>query len=308
MNSDSLIEQLLTEDPILLAREHRVLRNAILRATQAGRLRRLLPGVYVDAGRADDLATRLTGVSRWDPDAVICRRAAAALTYWPDIRLGTTIEVASKTRHASQPGFAFTERRVPPELVQVRGEIRLTVPSLTAVELATFEFTDPIDVALRTRAVSLDSLREAIDLTPHRRGHTDRRRVLLDSRDEPWSAAERLAQRLYRRARITGWVTNLKTVIPGAGTFFLDIAFRKERLVSEIDGRLHETDVDVFETDRTRQNALVLNGWLVLRFTWYLLNCEPDYVIATTRQALAQRGTDARLSGPRTPDTRWLAG
>ena len=298
MKSDELIAQLLSEDPILLARDHRDLRNPILRATAAGRLQRILPGVYVDAGTAGELSTRVAALARWDPDAVICGRAAAALSYWPEITTGSTIAVSSKTRHSPQPGFAFTERTVPPDLIREQDGLRLTTPSLTAMELATFEFTDPIDTALRKRVATLDTLREAIDLTPHRRGHTDRRRLLLDSRDEPWSAAERLAHRLYREAGITGWVTNLETVITDAGTFYLDMAFRRERLVSEIDGRLHETDVDVFETDRTRQNALVLNGWMVLRFTWYLLSCEPDYVIETTRRALAQRRTDLGLKAP----------
>jgi very-short-patch-repair endonuclease len=190
----------------------------------------------------------------------------------------------------------------------VQAGIRTTTPSLTAVELATSAFTDPIDVALHRRVVSLASLREAIDLTPHRRGHVDRRRVLLDSRDEPWSAAERLAHRLYRRAGLTGWVTNLETVVPDAGTYYLDIAFRRPRVVSEIDGRLHETDVDLFETDRLRQNALVLRGWLVLRFTWYQLDRHPEYVIATTREALALRGTNGGFSGLSGRDTPWLAG
>lgn len=304
MKSDLLIEHLLAEDPVLLARDHRALRAPIQRATQGGRLRRLLPGVYVDAGRAGELVTRAAAVARWDPSAVICGRAAAALTYWPTIRVGA-IEVASPVRHARQPGFAFVERRIPPELVQ-GGSIRTTVPSLTAVELASSAFTDPIDVALRQRAVTLASMRDAIDLTPHRRGHADRRRVLLDSRDEPWSAAERLAHRIYRRAGITGWVTNHKVAIADVGTYYLDIAFRRHRVVSEIDGRLHETDVDVFETDRTRQNALVLQGWLVLRFTWAMLDQHPGYVLASTREALAR--TNVRLSGPPGRDTPRLAG
>ena len=306
MKSDLLIEHLLAEDPVLQVRDHRMLRNAILRATAEGRLTRLLPGVYVDAGRAGELATRVAALARWDPDAVICGRAAAALTYWPEVTV-RGIEVASPVRHAPQRGFAFTERRIPPELIQHRGILRMTAPSLTAMELATFEFTDPIDIALRRRTVSLASMREALDLTPHRRGHTDRRRVLLDSRDEPWSAAERLAQRIYRRAGLTDWVANLGTVVQGA-TYYLDIGFRRERLASEIDGRLHETEVDVFETDRTRQNALVLAGWMVLRFTWYLLTHEPRYVIATTREALALRRTNVRLNGFRSPDTPWWTG
>jgi very-short-patch-repair endonuclease len=37
--------------------------------------------------------------------------------------------------------------------------------------------------------------------------------------------------------------------------------------VIEIDGRLYHTGAEVFETDRRRQNLLVLDGWCVLRFT-----------------------------------------
>lgn len=309
MTSDRLIETLLAEDPVLLSREHRDLRTPIQRATEAGRLTRLLPGVYVDAGRAEELPTKAAAIARWDPTAVICGRAAASLTYWPEIKVGP-VEVASTVRHAAQKGFVFVERKIPADLVREESGVRTTEPSLTAIELAKTEFSDPIDIALRKRVVSLASMREAIDLTPHRRGHADRRRVLLDSRDEPWSAAERLAHRLYRRAGITGWVTNLKTVVPDVGTYYLDMAFRRLRMAIEIDGRLHETDVDVFETDRLRQNALVLQGWLMLRFTWHLLDHDPGYVIATTREALAKREseTDGGLNGLRRRDTPWLAG
>ena len=138
-------------------------RCPVLRAVEAGRLRRLLPGVYVAASRSADLTVRATAINRWDPDAVICGRAAAALSYWPEIKPGGLIEVASPNRHAYQRGFRFTQRTIPPELIRTRGELRLTAPSLTAMELATYEFTDPIDIALRTRVATLDSLRDAID-------------------------------------------------------------------------------------------------------------------------------------------------
>jgi very-short-patch-repair endonuclease len=303
---DLLIEQLLSEDPVLLARDRRELRSAIVRAVAAGRLRRLLPGVYVDAGRAEELRIKALALTRWDPSAVICGRAAAALTYWPEIPVGPLV-AASPVRHASQRGFTFVERRIPPDLVRDVGHLRTTVPALTAVELATSDFTDPIDIALRQRVASLPSMHEAIRLTSHRRGHTDRRRLLLDSRDEPWSAAERLAQRIYRRADIDGWTTNLKTVVPDVGTYYLDFAFRRERVATEIDGRLHETDVDIFESDRLRQNALMLRGWLVLRFTWHMLDTDPAYVVATTQEAVALRGTNEGFTGSYGRDTPWLA-
>jgi very-short-patch-repair endonuclease len=46
------------------------------------------------------------------------------------------------------------------------------------------------------------------------------------------------------------------------------VLFRELKLAIEIDGRLFHTAAEVFETDRGRQNTLVLDGWCVLRFTW----------------------------------------
>jgi very-short-patch-repair endonuclease len=66
--------------------------------------------------------------------------------------------------------------------------------------------------------------------------------------------------------------------------------------------------VDLFESDRIRQNALLLRGWLVLRFTWQMLDQDPAYVIATTQEALALRGTNAGFRGFHDRDTPWLAG
>ena len=61
----------------------------------------------------------------------------------------------------------------------------------------------------------------------------------------------------------------------GAGrrlTVYLDVGFRRRRLAVEIDGREFHSDRKLFETDRWRQNALVLDGWRVLRFTWRMIS------------------------------------
>ena len=286
---DDVIEHLLATEQVILRREHPGLDDSLTRACVKGRLTRVLPGVFTDPGQAEDPVTKMAAVTRWDPDAVIRGRAAAAVTYWPDITTGSTVQVASPFRHRAQQGFEFTRWRVPPELVQRSGPIPVTTPSLTAIELATLDDSDPIDVALRSKQATLESLTSALTLTSHRRGNAHRWRVMLDSRAEPWARAERLAHRLYRQDGITGWATNAKLVLPGAGTYYLDIAFQRERVASEVDGWEYHSKADVFETDRLRQNALVLDGWLVLRFTWTMLTTDPDYVLNTTRKALALR-------------------
>ncbi len=288
MRPDDQIDQLLAHDHLVLRREHPRLEDALTRACSRGRLARVLPGVYADPGRAEDPVLRMAAVCRWDPDAVVGGWGAAKLTFWPKVVAGSTLPVSSVTQHRPQPGFVFTRRRVPPEQVVRSGPIRLTAPSLTAIELATLDFADPIDIALHSRQVTLPSLHTALRATPQRAGNVDRWRVLLDSRAAPWSHAERLAHRLYRAHGIVGWQSNREVVLPGA-TYFLDIGFDRERVAGEVDGRKYHCQPDVFESDRERQNALVLTGWLILRFTWLMLTQDPDYVVRTTRQALAAR-------------------
>jgi very-short-patch-repair endonuclease len=173
-----------------------------------------------------------------------------------------------------------------------RDRLRLTVPALTAMDLCAETDGDAIDQALRTRTATLAGMHHALELSGGRRGNQDRRALLLDSRDEPWSAAERLCHRLLRGAGISGWKSNWPVTIDGS-LYYLDVAFPGRRLVVEIDGRLHETDEDLFESDRWRQNALVLEGWLVLRFTWRMLTEDPTAVLNTIGQAIAI--TDARF-------------
>ena len=69
-------------------------------------------------------------------------------------------------------------------------------------------------------------------------------------------------------------------------TVYVDILFRRLRLIIEIDGREFHTDPEVFESDRTRQNLLVLHGWRVLRLTWRMIQDDPDGVIALVREAV----------------------
>jgi very-short-patch-repair endonuclease len=190
--------------------------------------------------------------------------------------------VATRYTVAPAAGFLFTRRRIPSELIREREGLRFTDPALTAIDLANFHCADSIDIALRTRSATLAGMHEALRLTRKRRGNFERLRLLLDSRENPWSAAERLSHRLLRRARIMGWEGNWPIVIEG-DQYFIDIAFKELKLAIEIDGRLHETDEDLFESDRWRQNALVSAGWRVLRFTWAMLRDHPEAFVAAVR-------------------------
>jgi len=244
----------------------------------------VLPGVYTPSALASRSDIRMRAAMLRHPDAVLVGEAAARVSYWPDLHL-SDIELAVTTLPKAAPGYRFSRRRIPPELILHRDGLRCTDPALTAVDLATFACADAIDVALRTRAATLEGMYSALLQTSNRWGNADRRRLLLDSRNEPWSAAERRAHRDLRAARLTGWQTNWPVVLAGL-LYYIDIAFPAAKLAIEIDGRLHEDKDDLFQSDRWRQNALVLAGWRVIRFTWEMVRDHPEMMIATIRRML----------------------
>lgn len=275
-----------TEGPVFhLASLPEATRATVRSAHAAGRLVRALPGTYIPTELTNDFATRSLAVGWWSPDAVIVGAAAARLTYWPDVPI-RQIDVARRGPQPIGPGYRFHRRVIEPEYIVERHGLRVTSPSLTAIDLVDEFGGDAIDICLRSRAARLSDLWGAYAAHPARPGNAERRRMLLDSRDKPWSAAERLSHRLLRRHHLKGWTANLEIRVKGS-KYYIDIAFREARLAIEIDGRLHEDDPAVFERDRYRQNALVLEGWRVLRFTYRMLVDEPEYVIATILAALA---------------------
>lgn len=242
-----------------------------------------LPGVYVHRDVSRDWRTLARAVGEWDERAVIVGEAAAALTFWPELT-PRTLEVAGRRATFRRPGFTISRRVVPGELVTRIGGARIASPALTAIDLVPRHGGDAIDRALRSRMATLAGMHRAMELTPSRDGNTDRRLMLLDSRDEPWSGAERLTHRVFRGAGITGWHTNVPIVCDGH-QFFQDVAFDDIPVVVEIDGRVHLRP-DIFETDRRRGNYLLLAGKQVLHFTWMMVNTEPGWVVEITQRAV----------------------
>lgn len=285
---------LAAHDGILLAREHRPRKSSLSRWCRAGRLARILPGVYVHPAARDDLATRLRAVHARVPDAVIGGSAAARLTAWPDETV-TEVEVNTTSRRVPKPGFRFVRRRVPPEHTHRRGPLSVIAAPLIAVDSAAADKGERIDHLLRKRW-PLAGIEVAMAATPNRRGNRIRRRVVRRSRTNPWSQAERVFHDLLDRHHVTGWVAN-QPESAGDGRYQPDVAFRAGQVACEIDGYEYHSGKRMFLADRVRQNALALAGWTVLRFTWDMLADEEE-VVATIRAAnRLRRGNRKRGAG-----------
>ncbi len=291
----TLTEILHSRGGVISRRDNAELGSQIDYATRAGDLVRVLPTVYVHREPSNSWRTRVRAVSLWNENAVVVGEAAAALTFWRP-RTPHTISVAGPQARSRHPGLAFTRRVVPPELTTTRQGIRISSPNLTAIDLAPASRGHSIDDALRTRTATIAGMYSAPDLTTWRRGNTARRRLLLDSRSEPWSSRERLAHRLLRGAGITRWRGNVPIICSG-NLFFQDIAMDVRPLVIEIDGRQH-MDPATADNDRWRGNLLLLVDKQVLRFTAERLD-DPEDFIDVTRRALVVCGAQAATRGIR---------
>jgi len=111
-------------------------------------------------------------------------------------------------------------------------------------------------------------------------------RALTGTRSE----AEQRMRVLLKRSATGPWVAN-HPVRDASGRIVAEIDFAHEglRIAIEVDGRAYHSDRRAFERDRLRQNHLVLQGWLILRFTWEQITQRPQEVIAAVLAAVAQR-------------------
>jgi hypothetical protein len=148
------IQRLLAAEGVIARREHPELDTTLRYLVRRGDLARVLPGIYAAADQATSLASRLRALSRFDPDAILVGAVAARVSFWPDLRVDM-IECAVWHSRARQPGYCFTRRYIPAELVVSRSGLRYTTPALTALDLCLTVGGDAIDQALRTRASTL---------------------------------------------------------------------------------------------------------------------------------------------------------
>lgn len=247
-----------------------------------GILHAVLPATYTRPELAMDVDLRMLAARRWAPDGVLRGTVAARLTFWPEIEV-TDVAYSVRTRQVRRDGYQLDRRAVSPDLVLERGGWRCTTAPLTVLDLVPQLGGDVIDQALRSRHVTVEHLRDTLAATSNRPGNRQRLQLLVDSRAEPWSAAERLAHTILHRAGVQGWVANHEVRPPGQ-LYYLDIAFVAQRLAIEIDGRKFH-DAARFESDRIRHNELTMAGWTVLHVTWAMLQ-DPDAFLLLVERTL----------------------
>jgi len=250
----------------------------------------VLPGVYRVGEVRSTTQQRIRAAWLWAGEPS-CVSGISAASWWhllDESPLGVQLTIPRTRGLRPVPGIQIRRRFVQPEdRVLIRG-ICVTGLALTslhaAVELGS---AGPavLDRALQKR-VGIADVREAHYRNLGCHGSRDAGRLLIAAADHAAAASERLFSSLLTKSGISGWQIN-KSVQLGQFSREIDFLFARHRIAIEIDGWAWHHTPSRFQQDRTKQNALVRNGWTVYRYTWFDLTQRPEAVIAEVRNALA---------------------
>lgn len=269
-----------------------ITQRSIERRVKAGRLHRAHRGVYRVGHTAEaPFAREAAAVLACGPDAVLSHRSASAiwgfLEHAPD-EVDITV-VGRDCGH--KPGIRH--RRVG-QLgdvdVAVRSRLPLTAPARTLLDLGSIlgqrAFRRAVNEALVARLVTEDDLQQVLERCRRRRGAPRLRQLLADGRGRALTRSEaerRLLDALTARG-VSMPETNIKI-----GRYEVDLLWRVERVVVEVDGyAFHSTRLS-FERDRLRDAELQAQGLAVVRVTWRQIVDTPAATVARIVRVLESR-------------------
>lgn len=258
-------------------------------STISRRFTRVLPTVHM---RGEPSTTdRCRAITLWRPDAVLSHRSAAYLRGWTTepTMLDATVPRTARLR---PPSWLRLHRRdMDSTLIDEVAALPCTISAQTMLDcLALLPRPDSellIDERLKF-GMDPASLLCLLDRFPGRHGNVELARQvrLAVSRfaSEPERALGRAVHRLGLRLEMNAAV----------GPFVCDFVDRRSRTIVEVDGREFHSAAAVFSKDRRRQNALILDGWLVLRYSAFDVLTAPDDVAAEIASVVRRRRASRR--------------
>jgi len=194
-------------------------------------------------------------------------------------------------RRAARPGIVVHQSALRRSDVRTVRGIRVTAPNRTLVDLAAtvshHQLENALDTAVFRGLTSVSSLRRFIQERHlgHLRGGGTLRELLDDrTKGSPESELEREFLRSLRACGLPAPTRQFRV-----GRRRIDTSYPDHRLIIELDGRGSRYTRAGFQSDRHRQNEVLLTlpEWTLLRFTRDDLFDDWPYVETTLRTALA---------------------
>ena len=235
--------------------------RSIAHRVETGRLIRLHRGVYAVGHRPPSPHARMiAAVLACGPGAVLSHRSAAAL--WGLARWDRPVEVTARNARRHAGILVHRSRTLTRADVTRHYGIPVTSPARTLADLA--RVLDPPSL---TRAVNDARLRHLVRLDHTETGPTrsvfeDAFLAFVDRHGLPRPEVNQLV----------------------AG-YEVDMVWRRQRLIAELDGRAYHEDT--FEEDRDRDATLTAAGLRVVRVTWRRLVHQEEREAARFRALLA---------------------
>lgn len=257
---------------------------------------RLSRDTYLPRSHASDLRTRLPAVLMTAPTgSVVSHQTAAAL--W---RVEIPSEPTDQLVHLTVPvGSRARDRRdrslhrsvVLPEDVERWSGLPVTTPARTWRDLAAV-LGAPALLAVTDQLVDVLSspaeLAAALARRPRGRGAARAREVLAVADPRVDSPMESVLRWLLHEAGLPRPALQHQVHDDrGHQIGFGDLAWPDRKVLVEFDGEVHRGR-RVFVADLRRQNRLVLEGWVVLRFSSADVLGRPAEVASTVRRALSR--------------------
>jgi hypothetical protein len=269
--------------------------NVIVQATASGRLHRLHRGVYAVGHRDFDWHGRCLGAVLACAPAVASHASAGWL--WGLLRYAPgTIDVTATTRRHSKSAFRIHYAPLEDRDREECEGIPVTSLARTKLDLAAtlnaYRLGRVLERSEDLGIFDLGPIEEVLGRFTHHPGAKPLRQALEIYRPDPTFTRSGLEKRflaLVREAGLPAPSMNLNVI-----GLELDAYWPKERFAVELD--VYETHGTraAFETDRLRNEDLLLAGIAVDRVTGPRLKREPDEVMRRLGRLLAQRRRDLR--------------
>lgn len=260
---------------------------------------RVAPGVLALPGTATrpDLAMR---AAMRTLSAVVSHESAARIHGLDPIpESKPSVTVSHRGTHRFPGVVVHQSTDLLDEHVEEVDGLRVTTPVRTLVDLSKVlgqnRLESVAENALVSGKVDIDELLDLVTALS-RRGKVGMKRMhrVLDDRLTGTALSESELERslvaLIRNAGLPKPVQQYRArwLKPLNGR--VDLAYPDYMIVVEADGRRWHGLFDAFETDRLRDNAAQIAGWLVIRVTWRMIKDQPSAVIQTIKSALRSRG------------------
>lgn len=277
--------------------------SLVRRRLRAGRWAQVGHHVFrIEGAPASWQQRLLAAVLDAGPDAVATSSSAAALWRLPGFNVDVAeVLVPTGTNHRPQHGRLHQSRTLPAHHTTVTQGVPVITPARLVVELAAR--TSPRRVeraaenAIAASILTPDALASVVSELAGRgrRGSTLLRTLvegIAPGYVPPASELEARFRDLVRSAGIGGGVTQVDV---GGEEWEgrVDVAFPAAKLVVELDSRRWHQSRSAMESDRRRDNALVMAGWRVVRITWRQILDDPVGVVALLRSLLADAAAAA---------------